>query len=132
MGCEFRVANKIRKRRQVMKLKLVLVAMFAAILSSSCGVPMAQTQSGVAALPPCVADVIRDPGGKVIDVVPAAGCVKSDIPRRNPLFVIGQGNNRELVKEVGSYITFGEGTTTCYGPPIPSPPMCVCTRAPCP
>jgi hypothetical protein len=29
-------------------------------------------------------------------------------------------------------ITFGDGTTTCYGPPRPSVPKCVCTAQPCP
>ncbi|MDP1756766.1 MAG: hypothetical protein Q8L38_04865, partial [Pseudohongiella sp.] len=29
-------------------------------------------------------------------------------------------------------ITFGNGTTTCYGPPTPKTPWCVCTAAPCP
>jgi hypothetical protein len=29
-------------------------------------------------------------------------------------------------------ITFGKGTTTCYGPPIPTPAYCVCTAQPCP
>jgi hypothetical protein len=29
-------------------------------------------------------------------------------------------------------ITFGSGTTTCYGPPTPKTPWCVCTAAPCP
>ncbi len=29
-------------------------------------------------------------------------------------------------------VTFGTGTTTCYGPPRPSRPICVCTAPPCP
>jgi hypothetical protein len=29
-------------------------------------------------------------------------------------------------------ITFGDNTTTCYGPPTPKTPYCVCTKLPCP
>lgn len=40
-------------------------------------------------------------------------------------------NGEPLVNNTGS-ITFGTGTSVCYGPPIPSPPKCICTRKPCP
>lgn len=116
-----------------MKLKLILLAVFAAILCNSCGVTSPTERAGAGLLArPCVASVVHDGTGNVTDVVPAAGCVRSDEPRRNPSFVIGHGNVREPIKEVGSYIVFGDGTTTCYGPPIPSPARCVCTATPCP
>jgi hypothetical protein len=84
-------------------------------------------------LPTCVAAVIRDSSGKVTDVVPAAGCHKGGGPGSNVvLFVIGPQNKREPLQENSGSITFGTGTTTCYGPPIPSPPRCVCKALPCP
>jgi hypothetical protein len=36
------------------------------------------------------------------------------------------------LKHSSESITFGGATTTCYGPPYPSPPRCVCTAQPCP
>jgi hypothetical protein len=53
-----------------------------------------------------------------------SSCMVEDAPGK--LFV-----NGEPLQHAES-ITFGTGTTTCYGPPIPSPPRCVCTRRPCP
>jgi len=113
-----------------MKPKVFVISICAALLCSSCA--QNQTVSTAAGLPACVAAVTRDSNGNITDVVPGPNCVRSDVPRRNPEFVIGHGNAREPLKEVGSYITFGGGTTTCYGPPIPSPAMCVCTSPPCP
>jgi hypothetical protein len=42
-----------------------------------------------------------------------------------------QVNGQPVLNLQGS-ITFGTGTTTCYGPPNPTPAYCVCTAAPCP
>jgi hypothetical protein len=42
-----------------------------------------------------------------------------------------QVNGKPLLYLNGS-VTFGTGTSTCYGPPIPNPPFCVCTAQPCP
>ena len=54
-------------------------------------------------------------------------CRVVDVTGSNPLLVNGQPllNSSET-------ITFGTGTTTCYGPPIPNPPRCFCTASPCP
>jgi hypothetical protein len=42
-------------------------------------------------------------------------------------------NGTPLQNNVSAHgITFGTGTTTCYGPPRPSVPKCVCTAQPCP
>jgi hypothetical protein len=40
--------------------------------------------------------------------------------------------NGQPVQFLEGSITFGTGTTTCYGPPIPTPAYCVCTASPCP
>jgi hypothetical protein len=40
--------------------------------------------------------------------------------------------NGQPVQYLEGSITFGTGTTTCYGPPIPTPAYCVCTEQPCP
>jgi hypothetical protein len=53
-----------------------------------------------------------------------SNCLVEDA--KDKLFVNGQPLQH------AESITFGTGTTTCYGPPIPSPPRCVCTRRPCP
>ena len=58
--------------------------------------------------------------------------------------VVGQPANGQLILGVGADafplrnnsgrdgITIGNGTTTCYGPPTPKTPYCVCTALPCP
>src|SRR5438094_10613545 len=106
-----------------MKPKVALLAVFAAILSHSCGVPMQQTE--LVAGKKCVAKIIRDGSGPIIDVDTDPPCVKGS----GNLFVVGSQSRREpLLENTGPHgITFGNGTTTCYGPPIPNPPRCVCT-----
>jgi len=114
-----------------MKAKELFLSICATILCCSCAAPAAKNepQMTAAGLPACVAAVVRDSNGKVTDVVPAAGCHTG---LGQGLFVVGPQNRREPIREVNEYITFGSGTTTCYGPPIPSPPRCVCTALPCP
>ena len=54
--------------------------------------------------------------------------------------VVGQPAGGELIlngvplknNDGHNGITFGNGTTTCYGPPTPKTPLCVCTALPCP
>jgi hypothetical protein len=114
-------------------MKPFLLGICAATLCCSCAT---KNEPGVTAtmLPTCVASVVRDSStGKVTDVIPAAGCHSGGGPGSNlVLFVVGPGNARERLRENSEYITFGGGTTTCYGPPSPSPPRCVCTATPCP
>jgi hypothetical protein len=113
-----------------MKPKVFLLTICATILCCSCAIPEAKNEPQITAagLPRCVANVIRDSSGKVTDVVPASGCHSGN----GPLFVVGPSNRREPLRVNSEYITFGDGTTTCYGPPIPNPPRCVCTAQPCP
>lgn len=118
-----------------MKLKVFLLSICATILCCSCATPEAKRATAVPPprLPTCVAAVIRDSNGKVTDVVPAAGCHRGGGPDSNvALFIVGPQNRREPVREINEYVTFGNGTTTCYGPPVPNPPRCVCTELPCP
>jgi hypothetical protein len=93
----------------------------------------------------CIAHLIFDKKGNVIDVtaadapgyVPGVGetpcTVGSPVatPSNPNADIIVNGN--PLKNNTGAHgITFGNGTTTCYGPSIPSPAKCVCTRSPCP
>ena len=56
----------------------------------------------------------------------ANGCTRGT---PNKVFV----GTEELRNNIGEHgITFGSGTSTCYGPPVPSKPICICTKAPCP
>jgi hypothetical protein len=80
----------------------------------------------------CLADLIYNEQGVLIDVQVAEDntnpdCIPSD-PNR-PVLVNGEPL-RNNTSPLG--ITFGNGTTTCYGPPVPSIPRCICTAAPCP
>jgi len=53
----------------------------------------------------------------------------------DPMCVIGNPDAVFVEGEQLQYnpeITFGNNTTTCYGPPVPSKPYCVCTKSPCP
>jgi hypothetical protein len=56
----------------------------------------------------------------------ANGCIRGT-PEK--VFV----GTEELRNNIGEHgISFGPGTSTCYGPPVPRKPICVCTRSPCP
>jgi len=124
-----------------MKPKLMLLAMFAAILSFACvsnsrGVPVENmgpgtpgnlfrpitlTRTDQVAGGRCQAKLTYDNSGNLVSVQTDPPCVVG----RGPLLVNGQ----ELRDSPGS-ITFGTATTTCY--PWTSPPWCVCTARPCP
>ena len=86
----------------------------------------------------CSAHLIFDKKGNVIDVtvdpstptcvVGSPGDPTSQFPTTD--IVIG---GVPLKNNTGPHgITFGTGTTTCYGPGIPSPARCICTALPCP
>jgi hypothetical protein len=77
----------------------------------------------------CVADLHYDASGILVDVTTdTSGCFAGQ-PTGGVLIV----NGEELRNNAGPHgITFGNGTTTCYGPPVPSIPKCICTRLPCP
>lgn len=88
--------------------------------------PISLTQTVMAAGGKCVVELIFDNNGNLADIhTDTPGCE------------MGQGNvmiNGEPLQNNTSPngITFGDGTTTCYGPPVPSPARCVCTKKPCP
>jgi hypothetical protein len=107
--------------------------------------PKFATQDATVADGKCIAHLIFDKKGNVIDVtasnapgfVPTTGetnCTVASpvVTPANPNADIIV-NGAPLKNNTGPHgITFGTGTTTCYGPSIPSPAKCVCTRLPCP
>ena len=97
----------------------------------------------------CAADLVFDKKGNVVDVTTATpGCFfgspghldsnnqMSNFPTED--LIIGgdpniPGSGQKLQNNTGPHgFTFGNNTTTCYGPKIPSPAKCVCTTSPCP
>jgi hypothetical protein len=92
--------------------------------------PVFQAQTVTVAGGKCTVTLVFDAGGNVVDVTnpqPSATCVVGS--PTGDLFV----NGAPLKNNSGPHgITFGTGTTTCYGPPRPSIPKCVCTATPCP
>jgi hypothetical protein len=75
----------------------------------------------------CTAHLIFDKHGNVSDVTTDPPCVTG-----SPVGDIIV-NGAPLKNNTGPHgITFGTGTSTCYGPSIPSPAKCVCTASPCP
>jgi hypothetical protein len=91
--------------------------------------PIYQSQIVTVAGGHCVAQLHFDASGILFDVTTdTPGCLEGQ-PTGGVLIV----NGEELRNNTGPHgITFGNGTTTCYGPPVPSVPKCICTRAPCP
>jgi hypothetical protein len=90
--------------------------------------PIFQSQTALVAGGKCVAHLTFDSAGNIADVAADPPCV-SGSPASGVL-VIGDEPLRNNTGPHG--ITFGNGTTTCYGPPIPSIPKCICTKSPCP
>jgi hypothetical protein len=87
-----------------------------------------QIKTTLAAGGKCVVDFSYDETGKISNITtPTSGCHVG----LGPVFL---GNtNEELKNNTNPHgITFGNNTTTCYGPPSPSPARCVCTATPCP
>jgi len=93
--------------------------------------PIFQSQTALVAGGKCQVNLTFDASGNVVDVNPAAGstCIKYEGP-----VTVTIGNNVGPLRNNTSPhgLTFGNGTTTCYGPPVPSVPKCICTAAPCP
>ena len=123
-----------------MKSRIALFVLFAAFTSSSCSQTISVSSEGGAVSPfqtipltrtalvaggKCIAKLTYK-NGKLSEVdTDTQGCFVGEA--KSPLMVNGQP-----LQDNSDSITFGNGTTTCYGPPIPSPPRCVCTRMPCP
>jgi len=86
----------------------------------------------------CIAHLIFDKKGLIIDVdtenapgyVPGVGETNCTAVSVTGDIIV---NGNPLKNNTGPHgITFGNGTSTCYGPSIPSPAKCICTKAPCP
>lgn len=89
--------------------------------------PVFRTQDVMVAGGECVAHLFFDASGKLIDVTTDPPCF--DGSAEGGLFI----GEEEVRNNTGPHgVSFGDNTTTCYGPPSPSPPRCVCTKAPCP
>ena len=90
--------------------------------------PTFSSQTALVAGGKCTAHLFFDANGNLSDVTTDPPCVTNDDPNAD-VFV----NGKPLRNNTSPFgITFGEGTTTCYGPPVPSRPKCICTVAPCP
>jgi hypothetical protein len=104
----------------------------------------------------CTAHLVFDKKGNVIDVTtdppcfagapginpatglpfcitdpahPELGCQVTNFPTADGITI----NGKPLTNNTGPHgLTFDTHTTTCYGPSIPSPAKCVCTKLPCP
>lgn len=95
--------------------------------------PVFTSQTILAAGGKCLVNLVFDASGNVINVTLAQGshpsCQVGSPASGQQLLV----NGNPLQNNAGPHgITFGTNTTTCWGPPIPSVPKCVCTAAPCP
>lgn len=94
--------------------------------------PITQSEVAVVAGGKCKVTKIFDASGNLADIELAEGstCVLArPDPILNPL-MLGDQPLRNNTSRDG--ITFGNGTTTCYGPPTPKTPLCICTARPCP
>jgi hypothetical protein len=86
--------------------------------------PVAVTQTQIAAGGKCPVELIYDSAGNLADVRPLTeDCIRF----QGPVTVQGQP-----LQDNTESITIGTGTSTCWGPPRPTPAVCICTRAPCP
>jgi hypothetical protein len=100
--------------------------------------PKFATQDATVADGKCIAHLIFDKKGNVIDVTannapgytPGTGQTDCTAVSVTGDIIV---NGNPLKNNTGPHgITFGTGTTTCYGPSIPSPARCICTASPCP
>jgi hypothetical protein len=87
-----------------------------------------QIQTTLAAGGKCVVNFSYDATGQISNITTSSpGCFVG----QGPVFLGDSGE--ELKNNTNPHgITFGNNTTTCYGPPSPSPARCVCTATPCP
>lgn len=90
--------------------------------------PKTQTEATVVAGGKCEITKIFDASGKLVDITLASGS-DCHIGRPTEVSVNGEKLQNNTSRDG---ITFGSNTTTCYGPPTPKTPLCVCTATPCP
>ena len=96
--------------------------------------PITQSEVAVVAGGKCKVTKIFDASGNLADIELAADADSSCVvgrpdPILKPIIILGEPLRNNTSRDG---ITFGNGTTTCYGPPTPKTPLCICTRAPCP
>jgi hypothetical protein len=90
--------------------------------------PTFSSQTALVAGGKCTAHLFFDANGNLSDVTTDSPCVTNDNPDADVIV-----NGKPLKNNTSPFgITFGDGTSTCYGPPVPSRPKCICTAAPCP
>lgn len=123
-----------------MKYKMVLLTMFAAIVGywsfSISPSISADKGSGGSFQPVLLERRELVAGGKCIAKLTFSKGVITKVESETKGCYYGEAKktfllNNKPILYVDS-ITFGSGTTTCYGPPNPSPAMCICTAQPCP
>ncbi len=110
-----------------MKWGLAVLAVCVSVSLTACSV----LRRGQCSVPPaakgkCVAKAKCDSLGRVVDVDTEGPCVKG-VANESNLSINGQP-----LTDNKCSITYGTATSTCYGPPIPNPPVCICTKSPCP
>ena len=123
-----------------MKSQIALFVLFAAFTSSSCSQTISVSSGGGAVSPFQTIQLTRTAlvaGGKCIAKLTYKNGQLSEVDTDTQGCFVGEATsplliNGQPLQDNPDSITFGSGTTTCYGPPIPSPPRCVCTRTPCP
>jgi len=123
-----------------MKYKVVLLGMFTALVayywfSISPGIS-ADKNPGGSFQPVLLERRELVAGGKCVAKLTFSNGVITKVENETKSCYYGQDKkglvlNNKPVLYVDS-VTFGSGTTTCYGPPNPSPAMCICTEQPCP
>lgn len=86
--------------------------------------PLSVTETVLAAGGKCLVDLIYDAHGNLAEITPiTSGC---EVTIGDPTV-----NGEPLRNNTNRHgITFGNNTTTCYGPPVPSPARCVTCRCP--
>jgi hypothetical protein len=90
--------------------------------------PTFSSQTALVAGGKCTAHLSFDGNGNLVNVTTEPPCVTKDDPNADVLV-----NGTPLRNNTSPFgITFGNGTSTCYGPPVPTKPLCVCTKSPCP
>ena len=115
-----------------MKSRLALLAMCVALSGLCCSPPRSEMarkkcEPGHTAGGKCAYKPKCDASGNLVDVDTDPPCVRA------PLTALQcNGAPVQLNESSINWITFGTGTSTCYGPPIPNPPICICTKSPCP
>jgi len=98
--------------------------------------PVFENQTSLVAGGKCIAHLSFDADGNISDITAQPADPNDKISEcavgspETGVLMIGDKPLRNNTSPHG--ITFGDGTTTCYGPPIPSIPKCICTRKPCP